>query len=351
MLKRVIFWFFSLIIFVLLVINVLGYILSAPTYSGPNSGHFNGKRFVNPDSVKAKGFTEVLKWAMNRDQGTWQAIDTIRQAAPPPASVPSGEVRVTFVNHATFLIQIGDLNILTDPIWSDRTSPVPFAGPKRYVPPGISMDDLPAIDAVIISHNHYDHLDVSTVKRIVKRFNPHFYAPLGVSQFLRNKGVQRSTDMDWWGTLPLAEGIDLHCVPAQHFSGRGTFDRDKTLWCGYVIDTPQGNIYFAGDTGYGDFFKQIGAKLGPFKIAMLPIGAYKPRWFMSPIHIDPAEAVKVHRDVHARTSIGMHFGTFPLADDGMDDPVEDLQKALEQSGLRPNEFLIMANGEHRLFHF
>ena len=248
-------------------------------------------------------------------------------------------------NHSTFLIQTQGLNILTDPIWSERTSPVQFAGPKRFVPPGIRWEDLPPIDVVIISHNHYDHLDVNTIKALARDPKASYYVTLGLSANLQELGVEKTYDLDWWEEIKLDENTTLACVPAQHFSGRGTYDRDKTLWAGFVIQSPAGNIYFAGDTGYGGFFKDIGEKYGPFRLSIIPIGAYKPYWFMSPIHISPEEAVQVHQDVRSDFSIAMHFGTFPLADDGRDDPVTDLEAALEKHNLNKAQFIDLKNGE------
>lgn len=345
------FWILTVFISIFVLATIIGYTISGPVYSGNKSDHFDGNKFTNLSGAKAKGFSDVLKWMVKRDQGAWEKIDTLKNIAAPPKEVNGESVRITFVNHSTFLIQIDGTNILTDPIWSERTSPVSFAGPKRMTPPGIKFKDLPPIDAVIISHNHYDHLDVPTIKRLEKAHSPHFYVPLGITKFLKNKGIQRSTDMDWWHSMPLAERIKLHCVPAQHFSGRGTFDRDKTLWCGFVLDTPSGNIYFAGDSGYGDFFKEIGEQLGPFKISFIPIGAYKPKWFMSPIHISPTEAIQVHRDVQSRRSIAMHFGTFPLGDDGMNEPVDKLKKALKKEDVPEAKFIIMDPGMSETFKF
>lgn len=338
-------WVLVVVASLVVLIYLAGYIFSAPGYEGATSDHYNGSTFENLGKVKSKGFSDVIKWYFNRDQGEWKEIDNFEYGEKPPAKVHGSTIRVTFVNHATFLIQTQGINILTDPVWSERTSPLDFIGPRRYVPAGIKFEDLPDIDIVIISHNHYDHLDVSTIKRLVKDYNPAFFVPLGISSFLTKTGVENTVDMDWWEERQLSPELTLACVPAQHFSGRGTFDRDKTLWTGFVVKGSGGNIYFAGDTGYGDFFKTIGEKYGPFKLSFLPIGAYKPEWFMSPIHTSPEEAVKAHRDVHSQQSIAMHFGTFPLADDGMEAPVEDLKRAMEKYKVGMADFLILKNGE------
>lgn len=320
-----------ILVLVFTVVIAIGYMLSVPSYKGNQSKNFNGKVFQNMGDVSAKSFADVLKWMVNREQGEWSKI--------PQEDVTFGKISenrvedsvqvITFVNHSTFLIQTDGLNILTDPIWSDRASPFNFAGPKRMRPPGIKFEDLPEIDMVLISHNHYDHLDLPTIKRLEEKYSPQFIVPLGVDLFLKNKGIGNVVDLDWWEEEHILEKIRIAAVPAQHFSGRGLFDRDKTLWCGYVIQSENGNIYFAGDTGYGDFFKDIAKKFEPVKTALIPIGAYKPRWFMKPMHVNPTEAIQVHKELNAELSIGMHFNTFPLADDGQNDPVNDLSKALK----------------------
>jgi L-ascorbate metabolism protein UlaG (beta-lactamase superfamily) len=332
-----------IIISIIAIPQIIGFILSAPSYNGPKSDHFDGTYFSNISGAKVKGFRDIIKWQLNADRGEWYEVDMISDY--PDVSQPSqGQWKVTFINHSTFLLQTGKLNILTDPIWSDRTSPVSFAGPRRKAPPGLRWEDLPKIDVVLISHNHYDHLDVPTVRKLWSEQAPRFYAPLGVSRYLKKLGVEKSTDMDWWEESQITDEIGLACVPTQHFSGRGTFDRNKTLWAGYVLKTAAGNVYFAGDSGYGDFFKDIGEKYGPMEISMIPIGAYKPIWFMSPVHVSPIEAVQVHLDVGSKKSIAMHFGTFPLGEDGMDEPIDDLKKALASRGLADGDFVALGNG-------
>ena len=342
--KKVIFWFLASLLFLVLVFNVVGFVLSAPGYKGEISDHFNGKVFVNPGSVKAKGLGDVIKWSTNRKRQPWEEITDVKKWPKPVSRFDEG-IRITFVNHSTFLIQVAGINILTDPIWSQRTSPVQFAGPKRMRPPGISFEDLPRIDYVIISHNHYDHLDVGTMKMLIKGHDPHVITPLGVGKFVKNLGSDRVKDLDWWQASDLNQEVKITSVPAQHFSGRGTRDRDATLWCGYVISSGIGSIYFAGDSGYGSFFKEIGRKFENIKVSLIPIGAYLPRWFMSPIHISPAEAIKVHNDVNSELSIAMHFGTFPLADDGQFQPVEDLKSTLNEAGISTDRFVILEEGQ------
>lgn len=322
-------------------------IIKAPVSSGWTSDHFNGKTFSNPDNVKGRGAKDIVKWSLTGDPGPWREVteEEVKTGLPPQHPIPDDEVVFTFVNHSTFLIQARGINILTDPIWSKRASPFQWVGPKRMRPPGIRFEDLPDIDLVLISHNHYDHLDINTVERLQQVFKPLFITPLGVSQILKNHGIFNAVELDWWEDRTFNDRVTVSGVPAQHFSGRGLSDRDKTLWCGYVVQFPQGNIYYAGDTGYNGIFKEIGRRFAPIHTALIPIGAYRPRWFMSPIHVDPKEAVRIHKDVNAERSIGMHFGTFPLADDGMHEPVKDLAKARTEYGLVEEEFRTLEEGE------
>jgi len=338
-------------IFLVIGTYLVDLIIKAPTYRGPESDHFDGTRFHNPDGSKARGLVDVLKWALTEDPGPWEhkLPEGTSPGPPPRPTVSDDTIRITFVNHATFLIQTGGINILTDPIWSERASPFQWIGPKRMRPPGIRFEDLPQIDLVLISHNHYDHLDIHTVKRLNKKFNPLFITPLGVSLYLRKNGIENTTVLDWWNHQSISNKVKVSAVPAQHFSGRGLSDRDQTLWCGFVVETPSGNIYFAGDTGYDGFFKKIGQRFSPIEIALIPIGAYQPRWFMKPIHVNPEEAVLIHKDVNATRSIGMHFGSFPLADDGMQEPVQDLKKAREKFNVPAIQFLILQEGMSKTF--
>lgn len=334
---------------VLVLFVSIGYYLSGPVYSGAPSDHFNGKVFQNPTGVQAKGLGEVLKWMIGRKQGPWNEITEVAYGDKPAARIDSG-IRITFVNHSTFLIQTEGLNILTDPVWSERTSPFTFAGPRRMRPPGIRFEDLPTIDVILISHNHYDHLDVATMKRLVELHKPRIITPLGVAEFLEQEDMKGAKDLDWWQELTLSDSVAVQAVPAQHFSGRGMFDRDKTLWCGYVLKRSGGNLYFAGDTGYNDStFVEIGKRCAPLAVSILPIGAYKPNWFMSPIHTSPADAVKILVDTQTPSAIASHFGTFPLADDGKQEPIDELRIALTERGITPTRFVVLAEGVYKDF--
>ncbi|MBN2497577.1 MAG: MBL fold metallo-hydrolase [Deltaproteobacteria bacterium] len=321
---------------------------SSPRYTGPKTDHFDGVRFHNQVRGHEKGVSDMLKWASQRDPGEWHPRDSDPKP-PPPRSVSEG-IRITFINHSTVLLQLDGLNVLTDPIWSERASPVSFAGPKRVHAPGLQIEDLPPVDVILISHNHYDHLDVPTLRQLVGRHRPRIFTGLGNSVFLKRKKIHGSRDMDWWQSILLRPDVRLTFVPAQHFSSRGLCDHYATLWGGFVIEAPSGTVFFAGDTGLGPHFDQIRTRFGPPDLAILPIGAYKPNWFMSFFHLSPAEAIEAHRRLGARHSVGVHHSTFPLADDGQDDPALDLARAVEEAGLAKDAFWLLDFGQGRSIH-
>lgn len=328
----------------LALVTLTGMALSTGVYRGPRSAHFNGRKFINPDGIKENGLWEVLKWMLTRRRGIWKANLSLTPGPKPLDSIGKG-IRITFVNHSTFLIQFQGINMLTDPVWSDRASPFSWAGPKRMRPPGIRFDELPAIHFVLLSHNHYDHLDLPTVKRLAAIHCPKFITPLGVLPFLEKHNIHSGFEMDWRDEEFLSDTVRIRCVPSIHFSGRGTFDRDGTLWCGYVLKSPVGNIYFAGDTGYHPgIFKEIGDECS-IDVSIIPIGAYKPNWFMSPIHCSPEEALQIHLDLKSSQSIASHFGTFALADDSQQDPLKDLSIAIQNKGISPEKFIALREGE------
>jgi L-ascorbate metabolism protein UlaG (beta-lactamase superfamily) len=302
--------------------------ISAPRYRGQITDHFDGLKFHNLEGPERRGFVDFLRWKLTGKRGEWHKWNESQPGAPPPMHVDGEKLRITFVNHATVLIQTGSLNILTDPIWSDRASPFTWAGPKRHRAPGLRFEDLPPIDVVLLSHNHYDHLDIATLNRLKTQHQPRFVSALGNRALLQNQGITDAIELDWWEKTDLSDQGSVTCVPAQHFSGRSLSDMDGTLWCGFVIQAIAGNIYFAGDTAMSGHFKEIKKRFGKFRLALLPIGAYLPGWFMHPVHLSPAEAVNIHYLLQPDASVAIHFGTFALGDDGEAEPVRELREAL-----------------------
>ncbi len=260
---------------------------------------------------------------------------------------------ITWIGHSSFLVQIGGRNVLTDPIWSERASPLSFAGPKRHVAPGVAFDKLPPVDLVLVSHDHYDHLDNVTVRRLVNRFPLAMWCvPLGVSTFLRKRGAAVITELDWQQTAHHM-GLSITCVPAKHFSGRGLTTRNRTLWCGWTVGSAAKKMYFAGDTATIPEFGSIAASSGPFDAAILPIGAYAPRWLMRSVHMNPRDCTDAYKQVfasqsgHSLTLTASHWGTFKLTDEPLDEPPEQMRKEWRAAGLRDSDLWIPRHGETR----
>ena len=305
----------------------------------PFSKHFDGKRFFNPNAPQVRGFLSVLRWKLTSRPERSARFASEPEQSKPPAGVGGDEVLVTFINHSTLLVQQCGANILTDPIWSQRASPFTWIGPRGRREPGVRWEDVPRIDTVLVSHNHYDHLDLATLHRLADRGQSQFVVPAGVGRLLRSRNIGPVHELDWGDSLTLASAT-IHSVPALHFSARGVFDRNRTLWCGYVIETAGRIVYFAGDTAFGDHFAQIRDRFGAPRLALLPIGAYEPRWFMSRVHMAPDEAVRAHEILGARTSIAIHHGTFQLGDEAIDTPKRSLE------AIAPGRsFLVMDNGQ------
>lgn len=256
---------------------------------------------------------------------------------------------VTWIGHASFLLQLAGRNILTDPVLSERASPFAFAGPKRLQAPGLALGDLPPIDLVLLSHDHYDHCDLPTLRALRQRDDPLIVAPLGLGTWLGRRGFGRWLELDWW-QQHAEDVLTIHAVPVQHFSGRAAFDRNQRLWAGFVVETDKQRVFFAGDSGYSRDFVDIGARFSPIDLALLPIGAYEPRAFMGPVHANPEEAVQMHQDIGAIRSLGMHWGTFRLTTEPMDEPPRRLREAVTEAGLAPEAFTTLALGETVTFH-
>lgn len=318
------------------------------------SDHFDGKLFFNPGTPlvppprgepRRSRAGWIWRWVFGNDWPQWPQVSDLTPAKPPPARVPKGSLLVTPVGHATFLIQMDGLNILTDPIWSDRCSPVSWAGPKRHRNPGIRFEDLPPIDIVLISHNHYDHLDLPTLERLANRGVRKTVTPLGTRDFVRSAGMKEVDELDWWQSIPL-DGVTITLVPAQHFSSRTLWDRNETLWGGFVVSGPAGHVYFAGDTGYGPHFRQIAQRFSPMTAALLPISPFRPpqsteppRSSHSEVHMGPAQAIQAHLDLKATLSIAAHFQVFQLGADGFEDALNELRSTLAERGLKPETFV------------
>jgi len=309
------------------------------------SDHCDGERFSNAHGIKLKNsLRNILKWKFQHKKTPWPAFIADHVEPRLPSEVKADQVAVSFVNHATLLIQFSELNILTDPVFSKRVSPLSWIGPKRVREPGIALEKLPEIHVVSISHNHYDHLDLASIKKLNKRFKPIFVVPLGNAELLNSAGVENIVELDWWQSV-IIRNCTISLTPAQHWSARGLHDRNQTLWGGFVYDFKDLRVFFAGDTGYNSHFKEIFEHFGAMNVSLLPIGAYEPRWFMQDQHMNPEESVQAHLDLHSKTSIGMHFGTFSLTNEGHDVPVQELKESLRRHQLPDQDFQTLRHGE------
>ena len=313
-------------------------------------------RYANPwAGGEPHGFGDFLRWVVVERRKNPRRPDPLPSAFPAatpsfPARAARSEIVITWVGHSSFLLQIAGANVLLDPMWGERASPVSFAGPRRHVPPGVAFADLPKIDLVVISHDHYDHLDLETVRAIVRAHpDAAWIAPLGVGKWLRKRGARVEAELDWWQSASVAS-LEVTCTPAQHFSGRKPNNRNETLWCGWTIAGAGRSVYYAGDTARHPEFGGIARTLGPFDAAFLPIGAYEPRWFMGAVHMAPEEAVDAFRDVAREngerrcTMVAMHWGTFKLTDEPLDEPPRLTREAWSAAG-PPGELWIPRHGE------
>jgi L-ascorbate metabolism protein UlaG (beta-lactamase superfamily) len=318
------------------------------TYEGPTTAHFDGKKFSNPGHKKDSSVGGYLWQRLIGEQAKWPDSVPVTPLPPPPKRVNDGSARVTFIGHATLLIQVGGINILTDPIWSARASPFSFAGPKRVQAPGVSLDDLPTIDVVLISHNHYDHLDIATLKKLNGRDKPRVIVPLGNRSLVAHAMPDsKVSEHDWGDTVSIGKDATISLEPMLHGSGRSPFDQQSSLWAAYVIQASTLKLYYVGDSGYGDgsLFKATGQKYGGFDLAILPIGAYEPVSFMNDSHMTPAEAVKLKADVGARQALAHHYEAFQLGFEAYDAPRQQLQTALAAAKMPEDKFLALKPGQ------
>ncbi|HTI02765.1 MAG TPA: MBL fold metallo-hydrolase [Acidisoma sp.] len=348
----------------------------------PSSDHFDGTIFFNPPSMapesgasgsdqiprsdapvdepalagerprgrKRGGLVSIIRWRFRKERTIWPPLPPEpKPAGDPRAPVPPGHAAVTFIGHSSFLVRLPGLTFMTDPVFSDRCSPVSWAGPKRARPPGRRFADLPKLDLLLMSHNHYDHMDLPSLRAIQRRDDPMVVTPLGNARHLAKAGMHRVLEGDWWQELHPRDDVKVTITPARHFSARTLWDRGRSLWGGMMLETAGKRLYFAGDSGHGRHWEQIGQRLGAPDVALLPIGAYEPRSIMAPVHVNPAEAVAAHQALGARQSIGMHFGTFKLTDEPIDAPEQHLAEARAEAGVEDGAFVTLGFGETRCF--
>lgn len=310
---------------------------SGPRWHGRKSDHFDGERFHNQLPGAAPGFWTIVEWRLHRHQGPWPDFVDAPPAPAPPRRVDG--LRITLVNHSTVLIQLGGFNVLTDPIWEDIAGPLSYLGRRRHRTPGLRLEDLPPIDVVLISHDHYDHLDVGTLGKIARKDHPRIVAGLGMAALLAQNDIHGVTDLDWWQWVAPRPGLKIHAVPARHGCRRGPCDDDARLWVGFVISTRQGDVYFAGDTGYGPHLQAIADRFGPPLVALLPIAPGIPRPLFAAVHMDAHEAVLAAKLLKARTNIPIHFGTFSQGDEGDGDAERKLRAEMDRT------WVVLHNGD------
>ncbi len=321
-------------------------------YHGPVSDHFDGTRFFDPHGAPPRTRRDLLRWLIGRrwraGKSKWPTWVASPYADRPPARVEGATWRISYVGHASLLIQTAGLNMLLDPVWSQRASPFRFAGPKRVNDPGIAFADLPPIDVVLVSHAHYDHLDVATLSRLAVVHRPRVITPLGNDTIMRAYDPAIAAEAyDWGNRVDVGGGIAVMLVPARHWSARNLSDRNMALWASFVIETAGGRIYFVADSGYGDgrHFRCARERYGPLRLAILPIGAYEPRWFMREQHMNPSESVQAFIDCGAELALAHHYGTFQLTDEPIDAPLVALADALKAAGIPPERFRTLRPGQ------
>ncbi len=313
----------------------------------PVSDHCDGRRFLNPRGHVNRTWLDVLKWRRTSKAHPWPKSVALDPQSLPPFNA-EGKVSCTLINHATFLLRFPGCNVLTDPIFSDCAGPLGRLGPRRVHPPGIDFKQLPHIDIILLSHDHYDHCDLPTLRRCAWEHGPIIIAPLGHRALLRRAGFEddKITELDWWQNHVGTGGLTITFTPARHWSNRLSGKRNGRLWGGFYLQTKDQRVLFTGDTAYDhEHFTSIRQRLGAPDLALIPIGAYEPRWFMAAQHCNPAEAVQIHTELDTRQSVGMHWGTFQLTDEARDEPVKALQEAMEQRGISADQFRVLQPGE------
>lgn len=317
----------------------------------PVTDHYDGHKFFNPGLNIDKSFLDFFKWNIKRIKGEWPELVENKFKPQLPLHINKNEAYVTFINHVTYLLQLSSYNMLFDPVFSERVSPFKFGGFKRIRRPGFDIKDLPKIDIVMVSHNHFDHMDLDSLKMLHNKFKPLFVVPLANKVYFKSfdKNIN-VVELDWWQEHIL-NGIKITLTPAQHWSARGLFDRRDALWGGFVVENQNNNkFYFMGDTGFSSkMFSAIQKKFGEFDLSFIPIGAYEPRWFMESMHMNPEEAVISHQLLKSKFSLGMHYGTFRLSDESWSQPVIELNQAIERKKI--TNFETMEVGETKKFIF